>query len=232
VYPWFQQIFTKADGIQAISNYLADWAREMGAKCSVSVIPNGVDVERFASSGIKGAKHEVILITTSRLVKKNAVSDIIKALKYLSDNVKLQILGTGPLERELKQFVKKENLEHRVRFAGFVSQENLPAHLHKADIFIRPSLSEGQGISFIEAMAAGLPVIATPVGGIPDFLIDGETGLFCKVNDPKSIAEKVREFAGNPELRTKIIKNAFLMVKEKYDWTIVAAEMKKIFQNL
>ena len=229
--PLLKYGFRHAKKIQTISHFLAGWAKRAGYKGEVDVIPNGVDVERFTNS-VRATKHDVILITTSRLVEKNGVADIIKALKYLPDNVKLQILGVGPLESELKGLAKKENLEHRVRFLGFVSQDELPKHLHKADIFIRPSLSEGQGISFIEAMAAGLPVIATPVGGIPDFLKNGETGLFCNVNDPKSIAEKVREYASNPELRSRVVRGAFKMVKEKYDWNTVAEDMGKIFNEL
>ena len=223
--------FRNASKVQAISQSLSEWAKLAGYKKNVAVVPNGVDVAKFRNQ-IRTTKYDVILITTSRLVEKNAVGDIINSLSYISDNVKLHILGTGPLENKLKKFVRKEGLESRVKFVGFVSQDNIPKHLRKADIFVRPSLSEGQGISFIEAMAAGLPVIATPVGGIPDFLKDGETGLFCNVADPKSIADKVRVLAGNPELRYHIIKNAFQMVKSKYDWSIVAEDMKQIFQNL
>ena len=80
-------------------------------------------------------------------------------------------------------------------------------------------------------MAVGVPVIATPVGGIPDFLIDGETGLFCEVNNPKSIAEKVKILMESSELREKIVKNARQMIKEKYNWEIIAEKMKNIFNN-
>ena len=82
------------------------------------------------------------------------------------------------------------------------------------------------GNSFIEAMAAGLPIIATPVGGIPDFLKDGETGLFCKVKDPKSIAEQVERLMNDDILRQKLKENGQKLVREKYDWNLIAKEMK------
>ncbi|MDO8589652.1 MAG: glycosyltransferase family 4 protein [bacterium] len=227
VYPLFKRIFLYADIIQAISKYLADWAREMGYEGRLEVIPNGVNVKRFENENPKAKNETITLITTSRLVEKNAVGDIIDALKFLPVNMKLKILGTGPLESDLKQKTKDQSLESRVEFLGNILNDNLPKYLHEADIFIRPSLSEGMGISFIEAMAAGLPVIATPVGGIPDFLKDRETGLFCRVNDPKSIADKVMEYVNNPKLASQIVKNAKEMVVRKYDWDLIAEEMKR-----
>jgi glycosyltransferase involved in cell wall biosynthesis len=90
------------------------------------------------------------------------------------------------------------------------------------------------GNSFIEAMAAGLPVIATPVGGIVDFMKDpsnisgqAATGLFCNVNNPKSIADKVMKYINNQEFTFQIVKNARKMVEEKYDWDLIAGEMKR-----
>ncbi len=228
VSPLFKRIFLKADIIQVISNYLGDFARSMGYKGRIEVIPNGVDVRKFENVRSSGShKDKVVLITTSRLVVKNGVGDIIEALKYLPENVELQIVGVGPLEKELKQKVKSLQLEARVKFLGFIKYDDIQNCLHEADIFIRPSLSEGMGNSFIEAMAAGLPVIATPVGGIVDFLKDGETGLFCKVKNPRSIAEQVLKLINNSELKTKLVENAGCMVREKYEWDLVAKDMKE-----
>jgi len=236
VYPIFKKIFLKADIIQVISNYLGDFARSMGYKGRVEVIPNGVDIQKFESGQYSVlAKDRIILITTSRLVEKNGVGDIIDALKYLPENVELHILGVGPLESELKLKAKKlKSSEARIKFLGLIPPEKIPDYLHQADIFIRPSLSEGMGNSFIEAMAAGLPVIATPVGGIVDFLKDPSTssgqvatGLFCEVKNPKSIAEQVKRLMDNPELKSKLIETASRMVKEKYEWNLIADQMKK-----
>lgn len=233
VYPLFKKIFTKADFIQAISNYLADWAKDMGAKCPIEVVPNGVDIEKFKIQSSKfKVKKEKILITTSRLVKKNAVGDVIEAMQYLPENVKFWIIGEGPERKNYELLITNYKLQNRVEFFGYLPHKEIIGYLHKADIFIRPSLSEGMGNSFIEAMAAGVPVIATPVGGIPDFLKDGATGLFCEVNNPKSIAEKVKIYLENNGLREKIIANAQKMVSEKYDWNLIAGKMKSIFNKL
>lgn len=250
VWPLFKMIFKRADYIQAISNYLADFGKEMGASCPLEVIPNGVDRKFFATEEnfLKknyhrqsfrqdlGINHDdIVLITTSRLVVKNGISDIIDSLKNLPKNVKLLILGTGQLESELKDKADSINNfsdSNRVYMLGFVPQDNIPEYLWSSDIFIRPSISEGLGNSFLEAMASGIPVIATPVGGIVDFLRDGETGLFCDVQNPNSIALKVEKLIKDKESRDFIVDSASKMVSERFDWDKISIKFDKIFSDL
>lgn len=238
MYPIFKMIFTRANRIQTISHYLADFARDMGSTCPVTVVPNGVDVKNFQFSITNFSKEDfrkkfgysnddTVLITTSRLVTKNAISDVIDAMEFLPENVKFLIIGTGELGARLKLKVESGKLQERVKFLGFVDHKDLPPYLWASDIFIRPSLSEGMGNSFIEAMAAGLPIIATPVGGIVDFLKDGETGLVCEVSNPKSIAQKVEKLIKDRESRDYIVKNSLKLVNEKYDWSLVAERMRR-----
>ncbi len=238
--PAFKRIFGSADYIQTISNFLSDWAESMGARCPIVVVPNAVDVQHFSEKADEaslvalkktlGKKDgDIFLITTSRLTLKNGIEDIIDALTYLPPNVKLLILGIGELERSLKAKTSKLLLGERVNFLGYVPHSKMPSYLHVSDIFIRPSLTEGLGNSFLEAMASGIPVIATPVGGIPDFLVDGETGLFCDVRNPKSITQKVEKLIKDRESRDYIVRNGIEMVKSKYSWKIVATKMKDLF---
>ena len=223
LWPLFSRAFTHADRIQAISNFLGEWARARGFKGPLSIIPNGVDVEKFSGAAIP---HEgKILITTSRLVHKNAVDDVISAMSLLPEHVHFKVLGVGGEEKKLKTLAQVEGVSHRVEFLGYVSHDDMPSHLHTADIFIRPSRSEGQGASFIEAMAAGLPIIATAVGGIPDFLHDGETGFVVEVNNPKSIAAAVTRALENPQ-ETKHIAERALELSKQYDWDMLATRMK------
>lgn len=235
-YPLWKKIFKKADLIQTISNYLADFAKRHGAVCPVEVVPNGADMEKFfvfndqfSKSDLNLKEDEKIIITTSRLVEKNGISDLIESLRYLRGNVKLLILGTGPLEENLKLKTKNLNLGNRVIFLGQVDHKEMIKYLKISDVFIRPSLSEGMGNSFIEAMAAGIPVIGAPVGGIVDFLKDGETGLFCKVHDPESIAEKTEILLKDNRLRQRIISNARELVFKKYDWDKISSQINALF---
>jgi len=247
----FKRIFLKANVIQAISVYLSDWAKEMGFLGKIEIIPNAVDTKKFSKEFSKNELNElkqklgkkendIFIITTSRLVRKNAIDDVIKSLKYLSTNIKFIILGVGPDLLDLKNLSVVENVENRVMFVGQVEHDEIPKYLKVSDIFIRPSLSEGFGNSFIEAMSSGVPVIATQVGGITDFIFDPQknsdkkpTGIFVNVVDPKDIAEKINYLLENREVKNEIIKNAKELVFEKYDWNLIAKDMKeKVFDFL
>jgi len=245
VRPWHRLVFKKADKVTAISNYLKERAIKNGVKAPVEIIPNGVDIRNYElrimnhelnrlknKLGIK--KNDKILITTGRLVKKNAVDDIIRSLTCLDRNIKFISLGAGPDFDKLKNLAKETGVDKRVLFLPLVENKDVIKYLKIADIFIRPSLSEGLGNSFLEAMAAGIPVIGTPVGGIPDFLINNETGFFCEVQNPKSIAEKVNYILDekNKEAVLKVKENACRLVAEKYNWDKIAEKMKNIFNIL
>jgi glycosyltransferase involved in cell wall biosynthesis len=211
----------------------------MGAKCPVTVIPNGVDFDHFSAplyadqrksfrNELGFADGDIVMVTSSRLVYKNALDDVIMALESLPANYRFLILGSGPDEHALKEQVRDLALEKRVTFMGFIPHDKLPQYLHASDIFVRPSRSEGLGNSFLEAMAAGLPVIATPVGGIPDFLVNGETGFFCEVGNPKSIAQKAEKLAKDRESRDYVVERAREMVRQRYGWDNIAAGMQRI----
>ena len=119
-----------------------------------------------------------------------------------------------------------------VKVLGYMDYSDIPKYLAVSDIFIRPSRSEGFGNSFIEAMAARIPVIATPVGGIADFLDDRETGMFCAPNSPKSIANTVMALIQDKPLSNRIVEKAFNRVKDKYTWDCIALEMKRVFDSV
>lgn len=245
LYPIFKKIFNKADLIQVISTYLGKWAKAEGYNGPLLVVPNGVDVEGFSKTNntheleelknkLGKKEGDIFLITTSRLVKKNACDDVIRALTLMPLNIKFIIAGTGPDEKMLRSLAEENGVSDRVIFVGQIDNDDLSLYLQISDIFIRPSLSEGFGISFIEAMAMGLPVIATQEGGIEDFLFDPvrnpenkPTGRAVNPRDEKGIAQAVEIYLSDKKTTQEIIANAKEMVKEKYDWKLIAKDMKE-----
>jgi glycosyltransferase involved in cell wall biosynthesis len=250
VWPLFKQGFTSADALQSISSFLQKWGTRMGFVGTSVVIPNGVNVahfsHHFSSEEIQSMREklgkkegDVFLVTTSRLYYKNATDDVIRSLAMLPENVSFLIYGIGPDEAKLRALAKELNVESRVRFMGQISHDEMPLMLKACDIFIRPSRSEGMGNSFIEAMAAGLPVVATQEGGIADFLFDAKrnqgkspTGWAVDKDSPEQIAEAVKEIVANPGIATNVTKTASAMVIEKYDWNTVAKAMRQLFEDL
>ncbi|HET9641454.1 MAG TPA: glycosyltransferase family 4 protein, partial [Candidatus Paceibacterota bacterium] len=177
VRPLLTRGFRNAAALTAISSYLSAWAARLGYRGTPELIPNGVDVERFTRTypreSVQAMKEklgkkegDIFLVTTSRLVHKNAVDDVIRALASLPKNLQFLIYGIGPDETKLRHLAEECGVAERARFMGHLDHADLPLALSACDIFIRPSRSEGMGISFIEAMAAGIPVIATQEGGI------------------------------------------------------------------
>ncbi len=244
IWPLYRSIYMAANTIKAISHFIEAEVQTLGYKKEILVIPNAVDVEKFSAPIAEdrlaelrakfGKKDtDVFLFTASRLVLSRGVEDSIRALSFLPGHVKLLIAGGGEDQDKLQKIAHEADLTERVIFAGHIGHEELPALYQVSDIFVRPSTIEGFGNAFVEAFAAGIPVVATPVGGIPDFLTDGETGLFCKVHDPKSVAEAVQKYLDDATLRERVVANARKLVAEKYDWRVIATDMhKRVFEPL
>ncbi len=241
--PWHLLVFKRADAVTAISQDLKQRALRNRFRGIVEVIPNGVDINNFTRSISEFELNELrnklgkkvndkFIIHTGRSVLKNALDDIIRALKLLPDNIKFLVLGTGPDDEKLKRFARDLGVNERVISLGLVSHQEMVKYLKISDVFVRPSLSEGLGNSFLEAMVAGLPIIGTPVGGIPDFLKNQETGLFCKVKDPADVAEKVKMLLGDEALRKKLIESGRRLVAQNYNWDDIAPKMENIFNQL
>ncbi len=247
----FDDAFSRADMIQSISNFLAGWAKRKGFEGNTALIPNAVNTAHFtqtyseaelaqAKSEIGKKEGDVFLVTTSRLVHKNATDDVIRAIALLPENVHFVVYGTGPDQEMLEKLIAELGVAERVHMLGHIDHAVMPRYLKACDIFIRPSRSEGMGNSFVEAMAAELPVIATQEGGIADFLFDekrnpeqGTTGWAVDANAPEQIAAAVRDIIGRPEKVSEVLARAKAMAIAKYDWDLIAMRMKtEVFDEL
>lgn len=238
-------IVKKADVITVISSYLKNYAKRLNKKAQILVIPNGVDMANFSKEygygelseladrlGIKPG--ERVITTVSRLVPKNGVDILIRAMEILdykleTRNYKLLIIGDGEQRGELASLAKELNVFEKIIWAGSVSHSDLPKYLKISDVFVRPSRSEGLGSAFLEAMAAGVPVIGTKVGGISDFLKNKETGLFAEVNNPEDLTDKISLILNDKDLVEKLKKNAKNLVIEKYNWKIIAEQFRELY---
>src|SRR3989344_432236 len=242
LWPLYKRVYLKADFIKVISSFIEKLAKNIGftghiAKFS-ALVPKETEVELKSKFGKKLG--DVFLFTASRLVLSRGVEDVIRALAFLPPHVKLLVAGTGDDQKKLEKIAHDTGVGNRVIFAGHIDHAKLPAYYKVSDIFVRPSIVEGFGSSFVEAFASGIPVVATPVGGIPDFLSDPErnsdkpaTGLFCEPKNPESIARKVTRYMKEPSLVAEVVQNAKALAEKKYDWDIVAKDMqKKIFGPL
>jgi glycosyltransferase involved in cell wall biosynthesis len=244
VYPLLHRPF---DRIHAISSFLEAQAVGYGADPKkIHIVPNGVDTEIFnpgarASEAAAELRHGLgldekrVLISVSRLVPKNGLQDLIRAMpRILRDQPRatLLLVGGGEDRARLETTARELGLGDHIRFIGEVSHEDTAKYLMLADVFVRPSVSEGLGSAFLEAMACGVPVVGTPVGGIVDFLRDGETGLFCRPKEPESVASAVGRLLSDDDLARRLSRNGRLVVEADYRWDTVAERIGAIYDEM
>lgn len=245
VWPLFKRAFTHATVLQSISQFLADWGIRMGYKKEVVLIPDGANPDSirpsFDASVVEELKKklgkregEIFIGNSARLVTQKGFDIVIRALPLLPHHIRLLIVGGGPEEENLKMLVTKLGLEDRVIFTGQVDRSVVSQYRHVMDIFVGPSRSEGLGHAFLSAMACRLPVVATQVGGIADFLFDakrnpekGTTGWAVDVDSPEQIAGAIEDILAHPEGVREVVERARKMVEEEYDWDSIAKKMKK-----
>lgn len=240
VRPLLRYGFKHATAVQAISSFLGAWANKAGFLGQVDIIPNGVDLSQFTQTYTHArSADQLTLVTTSRLVHKNAIDDVIRALVLIPESVRFIIYGTGREEKKLRKLAQELRVADRVEFKGFIDYADIPKALESGSIFVRPSRSEGMGNSFIEAMAAGLPVVATQEGGIADFLFDTArnpdkepTGWAVDTDSPEQIANAIKDIMTNPEKVDRITSNAKRLVTEWYQWDAVSGQMRGLFQRV
>ena len=244
----FRFILGRADYVTAISSYLLNLARRYGYNGPGEVIHNGVAVEKFQNTKHKlQIKHKTqntkykIIITTSRLVKKNGIDTLIKAVAQVKKEfpeIRCHIIGDGPDRRNLELQTTNYKLQANVKFFGSIPHEKIPAYLKAADVFVRPSRSEGMGNSFVEALAAGLPIIGTPMGGIVDIIEDPSTGLgqatgfFAKPDDAEDLARKIIYVLHHTEDAKRTVEAGRKMVEERFSWDSISSAYSLIFENV
>jgi starch synthase (maltosyl-transferring) len=205
----------------------------------ICVIPNGVDAARIAEApradltqfGIPPASRTLLFV--GRLDPQKGPFVLLAAVKdLLPRHPELQVLmvGDGPLRENLRAWVVKENLQSRIHFAG--RRNDVPSLLRAADLFVLPSLWEGLPNVVLEAMAAGIPTVASRVEGISDLLVDRRTGLIVPPNSPPDLGEAIEEILADPQHALQMSRDAKHIVQERFTWQSVVGQYEQIYNEL
>jgi len=199
----------------------------------VRIIPNGVNLESFSRDNVFTSPRPY-LFSMGRLVLIKGYDILIKAFSRIVEenpNLDLIIAGRGVEERNLKDLVVKRGLEDRVKFVGFVRGDEKILLLKGCKFFICPSRREALGVVNIEALAAGKPVVAFNVDGIPDLIKDGENGLLAKPRDSEDLASKMQMLLRDNQLLERMSRQALMMVK-RYDWLEIARQYESLYEEM
>lgn len=218
----------RAAGVVVPSHYSAGWARRAyGAPPErTAVVPEGIDLGRWGldggRSGAPGdgsatapagagrgstADSPLTVLSVARQYRRKDTAALVRAVARLVRDglpVRLLVVGGGPELERLRRLAARSGLGHRARLPGELPSDAVTQAYRDADLFCLPSLQEGFGIAFLEAMAAGLPVVARRAGAAPEVVAHGETGLLCPPGSARDLARSLRCLVTSPGLRREM----------------------------
>lgn len=195
---------------------------------NIQILYNPVAIKEF-----NHIPSDTIRVTfMGNLNKNKGVYDIIEAAKYIQNpNIIINLYGKGIFE-EFNNLISDNQVTEIVKIQGWIGGAEKDIALENSDIYILPSYTEGLPMSILEAMSAGLPIISTPVGGIPEAVKDGVNGFLIQPGDYKALAEKIDLLANDKELKEKMGQESLRIAKEKFDINVIINQLKEIYDEL
>ncbi len=218
--PITHRVWHRADHVVANSHALRDLALTSFPEIAVEVIPNGAAPSprrprERTHSGVR-------VLTVARLIARKGLDTLIAALAKTAHDVTLDIVGEGPARDALTRLAAEHGVAHRVRFLGFVEHASLASLYAQADLFVLASVSESCSMALLEAMSAGLPVIASRTGGTVELIEHGSNGLLFTPRDVDELSGALTSLAENPPLRQRFADRNRALVRERHSWRGVA----------
>jgi glycosyltransferase involved in cell wall biosynthesis len=232
--------FSKADAITVLSEITRKEIKKLTSK-SITLIPFGVPTDRYKPREIKEIDSFIRIGTIRTLSEKYGVEFLIRAFAKIHTEfslARLEIVGDGPQRNMLKKLCEDLDITNKVTFHGYINQHSEPEKymnlLQSFDIFAILSVldSETFGVAAVEASACGIPVIATRVGGLPEVVEDGVTGILVPASDSDKTAEALKKLLESKELRSSMGKNGRIKVLKQYDWKNNLQTMINLYRNL
>ena len=247
--PFKRHALQGAAAVTCNGSATADAVRTIAPKLrSVDVIPMGVDMTARPSTDLVQAlraQHRrgngPLVLFVGRLVEEKGVGDLIAAVAATRDqlpDIAAVIVGEGPHRALFERLAVETGVADRVSFAGWVDPADIPSHFAAADILAAPSRRapdgwvEAQGLSIAEGMAAGLPVVATRTGGIPDVVTDGRTGLLVPEGEPAEISAAIQRLWSDPALTATLAKEAKSVAETRFSRKATARRFSDLFHNV
>src|SRR3989344_8805203 len=190
------------------------------------------EARKFIASKINNSQFiipdSILVGAIANLYKNKGLIYLIFAMAKISDNhINAVIIGDGPEREILKKLIKKNNLENKITLIGYVPDAY--KYLKAFDIFVLPSIKEGQPWTILEAMAAEVPIVATNIAGIPEMIENEKSGLLVEPADPFALASAIERILTHPSLAQEFAKNALKTVKNKFNLTDMMRKNEKLF---
>lgn len=233
--PVTRWVWRRADRVVTVCESLGQLATRTAPGLPYTVIGNGVDLGQFrpADGSRPAGDRPLTCIAISRLVARKGLADLLTAWSLLErGRCHLEIVGSGPAGPALRAQASALGLDDDVHFVGALERDALAARLRQADLFVLTPFAEAFGNAFAEAMASGLPIVGSTVGGILDIVRHRENGLLVPPGDPRAVADAVHELAAQPAWRQEIGLRNRARAEAILSWTHVADQYLKIYGEL
>ena len=220
----------------ALSERIAVVGRFELDKYRDKVLPGALFVDTILFKPSKGLdKRKKIVGYHGRLEKVKGVLNFVEAMPLIlkeRPDIEFQITGDGAQTNKVKEGLQQSHLNHKVLLRGWVpNHDEMPDYFNELKLLVVPSYSEGLPGTLLEAMACGTPALATPVGGIPEVIKDGETGFLLPDNSPQSIAQNVIRVLNYPNL-AQIADNARLLIEREYSFQAAVERYRRILYGV
>ena len=232
--PLLLKIWQNAAILVAVSDGLRRLALKADPNANIIVIPNGVDIEEFKPLLIPKSKENHILFVGRLDSYRKGVQFLLQSLKKLNEEnlpCELTIIGDGPYRPRLEKMARNLNLKN-VEFLGYIPNKRLPIYYNQADVFVLPSYAEGMSNVILEAMACGLPIIATNVGGNPELVENGKTGLLIPPENVDALYNSLTKLLLNKKIRKAMGKSGRKNVKDHFTWDKIAEEYLRLYESI
>jgi len=239
----FRRSLTIADIVTANSHYMMDQSFSLGTKPEKCVlVPRGVDLDMFYPSRDKpgmdrNRRGGPVILCVRHICAKNGIEYLISAARIVVDHwpeARFVFCGReDPSYRhELQKQVAVLELESHVSFTGFIPHRELVNYFRNCDLTVIPSVIEAAGNVILEAMACAKPVIGSNVGGIPDYISDGETGFLVEPMNPRALADRILQLLNDPVLTMRMGAAGRKRVEEQYRFDIMISKIVAIYENV
>lgn len=229
--PLLRIIWKQASAIVANSNGLRELAVQFDARFEIPVIPNGVDLELYRTDARSAAMPR--LFSVGRIVHQKGLDLAMHALAGLKElSWEWRIAGDGPQLDALKLLAQKLGIADRVQFLGWQAREQLIEQYHWSNLFLFPSRHEGMPNAVLEAMASGLPVIASRIAGSEELVSNGETGFLFPSEDIEALRDALRKLISDTVLRQTMGNVARRHMEERYSWAATAKQYALLLEKV
>jgi len=222
----------------AVSNFTKEkLIKKIGiAKEKIAVVYNGIDLNLYKTTRVKEKYANPTILTVCRLVVYKRVEDLIRALNILKPDfpdIRLKIIGTGPRENYLRNLSKKLGIEDNIDFFGKINDtREMIKILKRSHVFALPSIAEGFGMVVVEAIAAGIPYVASDIPPIREVTMGGVGGLLFEPKNYKELADAISKLLDDKKMRDKLSEAGKELVKRRYTWDVVSREYEKVYIEL